>query len=58
MKNKKILICIFSYNVEDYIDKVFKNLKKYKHLNKSILFINDCSTDKTKEKINNIKKKK
>tara|TARA_Y100000590_G_scaffold83476_1_gene93044 strand:+ start:809 stop:1525 length:717 start_codon:yes stop_codon:yes gene_type:complete len=57
MKNKKILICIFSYNVEDYIDKVFKNLKKYKHLNKSILFINDCSTDKTKEKINNIKKK-
>ena len=57
---KSILICIFSYNVEKYIENVFKKLKKYNHLNKSILFINDCSTDNTGsiiKKIKNINKK-
>ena len=51
-----ILICIFCYNVENFINDVFNKLKKYKHLNKHILFINDCSSDDTLKKIIKIKK--
>lgn len=56
INSKSVLICIFSYNVENYIENVFKKLKKYKHLKKTILFLNDCSTDKTKIIIEKIKK--
>ncbi len=58
MKNKNSnLICIFSYNVEKYIENVFFKLKKNNHFNESILFINDSSTDNTRQIIENIKKK-
>jgi len=55
-KYNSILICIFSYNVDKYLNNVFNKLKKFKHSNKSILFINDCSTDNTKNVLKEIKK--
>ena len=59
MKNyNSILVCIFSYNVEKYVENVFNKLNKFKHLNKSILFINDCSIDNTGNILKKIKKKK
>ena len=54
--SKSALICIFSYNVENNIENIFKKLKFYKHLDKSILFINDASSDATKIKIIKFKK--
>ena len=54
--SKSVLICIFSYNVENNIENIFKKLKFYKHLDKSILFINDASSDATKIKIIKFKK--
>lgn len=57
INSKSILICIFSYNVENYIFNVFKKLKKYNHIKKNILFINDGSSDNTKFIIEKIKKK-
>lgn len=58
MKNSSnsILVCIFCYNVELFINNVFNKLKKYYHLDKQILFINDCSDDHTLKKILKIKK--
>ncbi len=57
MKNSNsVLICIFSYNVDKYVEKVFNKLKKFKHSNKTILFINDFSTDNTGNKLKEIKK--
>lgn len=57
MKNSNsVLICIFSYNVDKYVERVFYKLKKFKHLNKTILFINDCSTDNTRNVLKEIKK--
>ncbi len=57
MKNSNsVLICIFSYNVDKYVEKVFNKLKKFKHSNKTVLFINDFSTDNTGNKLKEIKK--
>ena len=55
--SNSVLICIFSYNVDKYVERVFNKLKKFKHSNKTILFINDCSTDNTRNKIKRNKKK-
>ncbi len=57
IKKRKDLICVFCFNVENYIDFVFKKIKKYKLFNKSFLFINDASTDDTFSKLKNFKKK-
>ena len=44
----KVLIVIFCYNVEENIRFILKKIKKNKLNNKrDILFIDDCSTDKT-----------
>jgi glycosyltransferase involved in cell wall biosynthesis len=55
---KKILIFIPAYNVEKEISSVFKRIPKgiFKKDNIYILVINDCSTDKTKNKLEKIKK--
>ena len=52
------LIVIFCFNVEKNIKDLYKNIKKLKlNYNRDILFIDDCSTDKTNEiiKLFNIK---
>ena len=54
--SNSVLICIFSYNVDKYVERVFNKLKKFKHSNKTILFINDFSTDNTGNKLKEIKK--
>jgi len=45
MGKNKVVIGILAYNVEDYIEKVFLNLK---NLNIPIIIIDDASTDSTK----------
>lgn len=51
----KILISIFTFNVEDFIESLFDDLKKYNHLDKEIICLNNNSTDNTVSKINELK---
>ncbi len=62
MFQKKTLIFIPAFNVENHLDCVFnlipKKIFKEKKNNISILAINDCSKDLTLKKLYEIKKKK
>ena len=55
MDTNKTLISIFTFNVEEFIGELFLELKKYKHLDKEIICLNNNSTDKTISKIKNLK---
>ena len=55
MNSDKILISIFTFNVEEFIGDLFLELKKYNHLNKEIICLNNNSTDKTINKIEKLK---
>jgi glycosyltransferase involved in cell wall biosynthesis len=52
-----ILISIFTFNVEKFIESLFVDLKKYKHLDKEIICLNNNSSDNTVKIINKLKKK-
>ena len=54
MKNN-ILISVFTFNVENFIESLFIDLKKYGHLNKEIICLNNNSSDNTVKKINELK---
>ena len=53
----QILISVFTFNVESFIESLFVDLKKYGHLNKEIICLNNNSSDNTVKKINEIKLK-
>ena len=52
-----VLISIFTFNVEKFIESLFIDLKKYKHLDKEIICLNNNSSDNTIKIINKLKKK-
>ena len=52
---KNILISVFTFNVEDFIESLFSDLKKYGHLDKEIICLNNNSSDNTVKKINELK---
>lgn len=55
-KKNKTLIAIFCYNVEKNITSVIKQITKYNlNYNCNILFIEDCSKDKTLTLLKKIK---
>ena len=51
-----ILISIFTFNVEKFIESLFVDLKKYKHLDKEIICLNNNSSDNTVKIINKLNK--
>lgn len=53
--SKDILISIFTFNVEEFIESLFLDLKKYNHLEKEIICLNNNSSDNTVKKINELK---
>ena len=55
--NNKILISIFALNVEKFIEQLFLDLDEHGHLDKEIICLNNNSSDKTKEKIVELKDK-
>ncbi len=53
-KNLPLLsICVAAYNVEPYIEECLNSIKNIEkdYFNKEIVIVNDCSKDKTEEKI-------
>ena len=50
-----ILISVFTFNVENFIESLFLDLKKYGHLEKEIICLNNNSSDNTVKKINELK---
>ena len=52
-----ILISVFTFNVENFIESLFVDLKKYGHLDKEIICLNNNSSDNTVKKINQLKTK-
>ena len=50
-----ILISIFTFNVEEFIESLFIDLKKHNHLDKEIICLNNNSSDNTVKKINGLK---
>jgi len=52
MSERKIAVGVLAYNVQDYINKVIHELLT---LNTFIIIVNDCSTDKTSELLNQFK---
>ena len=55
--SNKILISVFTFNVENFIESLFVDLKKYGHLDKEIICLNNKSSDNTVKKINELKLK-
>ena len=53
--SNNILISIFTFNVVDFIESLFIDLKKYNHLEKEIICLNNNSSDNTVKKINELK---
>jgi len=60
--NKKISIIVSFYNeeesIESFVIETTQELNKIKELDYEIIFINDCSTDKSLEKLILERKKK
>ena len=52
-----ILISVFTFNVENFIESLFIDLKKFGHLNKEIICLNNNSSDNTVKLINKLKLK-
>lgn len=54
---KRFSIIIAAYNIEDYIERAIESVEKQTFKDIEIIIVNDCSTDKTGEKILNLSSK-
>ena len=54
--NKRFSVLIPAYNVEEYIERAIKSVGEQTYKNIEIILVNDCSTDKTGEIIEKMKK--
>ena len=52
-KEKRFSIIITAYNIEKYIEKSIESVKNQTFQNYELIVIDDCSTDRTLEKIRN-----
>lgn len=50
-KKNKISVIVSAYNTESYIEKCINSLINQSYSNMEIIIVNDCSTDKTREKL-------
>lgn len=57
-KEKKYTVIICGYNIEDYIERAIKSVLEQDYLNFELIVVNDGSTDKSLEKIQNCKSDK
>ena len=57
MKNKLISVIVPCYNIERYIDKCIESIENQTYKNIEIIAVDDCSTDNTFEKLENLQKK-
>lgn len=51
---KRFSVIITAYNIEDYIERAIKSVEAQIFKNLEIIVVNDCSTDKTGEKIKSL----
>lgn len=51
IKEKRFSIIIIAYNIEEYIQRAIESVEKQSFRNMELIIVNDCSTDKTSEKI-------
>lgn len=56
MKKNKISIILPCFNVEDYVFRSYNSIVNQGYSNIELIYVNDCSTDSTVNKINEIKK--
>jgi glycosyltransferase involved in cell wall biosynthesis len=56
MNNPSITVCILTYNRVNYLQKTINSALSQKYKNKTILVLDDCSTDDTKALLNKIAK--
>ena len=53
---KRFSVLITAYNIEDYIERAITSVVNQTLKNIEIIVVNDCSTDKTGEKVEQMKK--
>lgn len=58
MSCPKVSIVLPCYNVESYINEVYKSITESTYENYEIIFVNDGSSDRTAEKIHNLQDKR
>ena len=51
MSNIKLSLIFCCYNVSKYLDEVYKWLCEQPYQNIEVIFVEDCATDDTKEKL-------
>ena len=51
IKRKRFSVIIIGYNIEDYIQRAIESVEKQTINDYELIVVNDCSTDKTEEKI-------
>ncbi len=50
-ETKRFSIIIAAYNIQDYIERAIESIEQQKFQNIEVIVVNDCSTDKTGEKV-------
>lgn len=56
-KNKRFSVIIIGYNIQDYIQRAIISVENQRFKDIEIIVVDDCSTDKTREKIAELSKK-